>query len=209
MKSLDKVIEASEEHKERFIEVSAKAFFDNPLFLAVFKNPEYRKKKLKPFFDETFRYGKKFGKVIASSDKLEGFLIYIYPENVYRTFRKELKAITFKIFCQVIWPYLTGWSKVDDYLLERHKQYTPFKHWTALAIAIDPKFQGQGHGTTLFNYMIIDTKESNLPIFLDTQNASASKLYERLGFKVLEFSKIPKLDVSSWFMLREPTPETK
>ena len=104
---------------------------------------------------------------------------------------------------------MTGWSKVDDYLLERHKQYTPFKHWTALAIAIDPKFQGQGHGTTLFNYMIIDTKESNLPIFLDTQNAPASKLYERLGFKVLEFSKIPKLDVDSWFMLREPTPETK
>lgn len=200
---VDNVIECSEEHKHRFINVFSQAFFDNPLFIALCKSPEHRRKKLKAFSDETFRYGLKFGKIYASSENLEGMMICIPPENVYRTFAKEIKVITFKIFCQIIWFYLKSFSKVDSCLDSAHRRYAPFNHWCLMALAVEPRFQGQGHGSTLVQFITKKARESNLPIYLDTQNERNLSFYKKMGFKILEEELIPKLEVKTWYFLKE------
>ncbi|TFF87278.1 MAG: GNAT family N-acetyltransferase [Promethearchaeota archaeon] len=203
MRGLNNIIECSEKHKERFIEIFSQAFFEDPLFIAVFKDPEFRRKKLIPFFDEAFRYGLKFGRIYASSENLEGMIVCLPPNNTYRNFLKEIKVINLKIFLQIFWIYLKIWNNVDKCHGSAHKRHAPFNHFYIMSFAIDPKFQRRGYGSALMQYIIKVVNKSNLPIYLETQNEKNLSFYEKFDFEVLEEEIIQKLDVKTWYLLKK------
>lgn len=59
-----------------------------------------------------------------------------------------------------------------------------------IEIQIDPDYQNQGIATQLIQWLITRAQQANKPLYLDVFIASpALRLYQRLGFKIMESSK--------------------
>jgi len=79
----------------------------------------------------------------------------------------------------------------------------PEPHWHLGPIGILPELQSQGIGRELMNGMCQVLDESQLPGYLETDQAAIKAHLLRLGFQVVQEANI--LDVHNWCMLRPPS----
>jgi len=58
-------------------------------------------------------------------------------------------------------------------------------HWYLHMIGVDPRHQGQGHGSALLSYALERIDAEHLPAYLESTNLANVPLYERHGFEVV------------------------
>ncbi|HVL99234.1 MAG TPA: N-acetyltransferase [Egibacteraceae bacterium] len=86
--------------------------------------------------------------------------------------------------------------------VEEHHPADP--HWYLPFIGVDPRCQGQGHGSALMRQGLSRCARDGLPAYLEASSARNRSLYERHGFEVIaeiQVADSPPL----WPMLR-PAP---
>ena len=91
MTGFEKIIELSEKDKDTFIDVFCRAFHDDPLIAAVFKGDEYRKKKLRYYFDYK-------GKIVEF-DVFQGILKGLEVAEIEFEDEEEKKNFPIPDFC--------------------------------------------------------------------------------------------------------------
>ncbi|CAM9364019.1 unnamed protein product [Choristocarpus tenellus] len=121
-------------------------------------------------------------------------------------------------------PFRIGWKSTSKFLgfvdfiheaiasaIERHEG---LKHgfWSLHAAAVDPGVQGRGIGAAAMRHFLDRADLDGRPTLLVTQETRAVRLYERLGFKVLDQQPVVvdgvDLGFENWVMSRWPPSST-
>ena len=71
-----------------------------------------------------------------------------------------------------------------------------------LVIGVAPRFQGQGFAGKLVRALIDKSERAGVPIYLETETESNVRMYEHLGFEVVQEITLPIINLPMWEMVR-------
>ena len=91
--------------------------------------------------------------------------------------------------------------KLDQYLEHKHPKVP---HTYLFAVAVDPRFQGQGLGKRVLAPMLRHCDDHGLLAYLENSKLRNLPFYRGLGFEVVEEITIGKDDLPMWRMERAP-----
>lgn len=180
----------------------ARAFDDEPVFLASFPDPAERAECLLPLFEadvrNACRYGGAHSLHVDNSEPI-GIAYWTYQPEPERS-DEEMAELG---FAQVFARWGAELGPVSKAESESHHQLRYLiAPWRYLAgIGVLPEHQGQGHGTALLHHVISGATAAGQSLALSTDRAINVKLYERVGFKVVHYDADAALGVPFWTML--------
>ncbi len=196
------VIKLAKTQLRRAEEVFSLAFEDYPLFTAIFPDRDERKKKMPYFFRFVLRYGLRYGCALASSG-LESAAIVLPPNGIKMTAWKQIVSGVnmFGRHTGVKKAFALG--RITGKFFEAQERLAPFPHWYLMFIAVKPDSQGKGFGRALMDAAFELASKERLPLYLETQLDADIAIYEKLGFKKLDVTKVPGYDISNVCMLKD------
>ena len=183
--------------------VLARAFRDNPGFIALFRrdSPETRLRLLGPcmvgFVESTLRYG--VGEVVKDGNRIVAVSLSFAPDRFPPPFWATI--------VQARGPIRAGMGRalrfvrVDQEMRKRHPHY---RHWYLWFLGAEPQRQGQGLGSKLLKSLAAKAEADGTACYLETDKATNVKIYEHHGY-VLQSEDVllpGELDLRMWFMKR-------
>lgn len=78
--------------------------------------------------------------------------------------------------------------------------------WYCMCFVVLPDMQGQGLGSSLIKPVLEVLDSQNIPLYLETHKVVNTKIYEHLGFDMVDVSAIPGKDITQYAMLRSKWP---
>lgn len=203
MPNLDDLFLLNEDYLTRAAEIAVEAFFNDPVLIHYFPDPKSRKQGAQLLFEYEIRYTIRYGEVYAISKNLEGFATWRPPENVYISQKRQIECGAQRIINRLGVKFIQRVSTIDSYIRELHQKHAPFPHWFLSPIVVDPKYQGKGYASLLLRAMIERTDKEKTPIYLYTNLERNFKIYQHIGFKLIELTNLPNTSINHWAMLRE------
>ncbi len=197
----NEIIPIKKEHVDIISELSAKAYYDDPLFSSFFPDVSKRM-NLKYLFRMGFIQAFKYGEIYATSD-LTGVASWLPHEKAIFSTLDMIKNGIFSFVFKAKGRDLKKIINYDDFCKRKHEQHAHFPHWYLQNIAVEPDYQGKGHASLLLKGMLDKIDEQNLPCYLETQNKKNVSMYQKFGFKVLEETTVPRTDFEFYLMLRD------
>ncbi len=179
----------------------AKAFVDYPLFTYGIPDPSRRGQSLQVLFEVMVTYTMKYGKIYATSDQLEGVLCCLPKEAMLISSWGMIKSGAARIPLKMGLGFIRRQvvtTKVIEALRAKHANFPHTYLWT---IGVKPDLKGQGHAGRLVRHLLNELAAKNEPCYLETSRESNVRLYEHLGFKVMETCALPDLKITTWAML--------
>ena len=79
----------------------------------------------------------------------------------------------------------------------------PFLYLQVLGVA--PQFQGSGFDAKLLDALVERSEQTGAALYTETTLERAANLYERHGFKAINRTALPVLDLPLWEFVREPS----
>jgi GNAT superfamily N-acetyltransferase len=181
------------------------AFSDGALFRAAFPQATLRRKILHRLFRVVIDDAARFGRVeIAFNHKIVGLLIWyppgFYPMSFFRVLRRLISYVTIAAASPAGVIKLFRAQKT----LNRLRPKRAHCHGYFLGGQ-----RGENIGVVLSRRVLQEADQNRWPIYLETQEPRAIKLYARLGFKILhnDVETLPGGPLT-WTMWREPQQET-
>lgn len=207
--SLNDIIRLSKSDIKPASKTLALAFRHEPIFRYVIPDLYDREKISSHLFEMSLRYCTSYGEVYATSLRLEGVALWLPSENTEMTLWRIIRTSGLSFLKDV---FLASKSQREiysrvmsffDYTSSLHKRHAPFPHWYLMFIGVDPKFQGRGYGSKLLKVMLARLDKEHLSCYLENGDERNVPIYEHLGFKVLEETKLPGTESKIWAMLRK------
>ncbi|MFC1912806.1 GNAT family N-acetyltransferase [Chloroflexota bacterium] len=186
------------------VEVISRAFYDDPLFAGYFFPDTSQRDKLLPRLIEYWiRHDLYYGEVYATSTGMEGIAAWLPSERADRTLWRRLR--TGSLFIDfTLGRELKEKIKISHNVCAGlHDRYISSPHYYLEFIAVDPDFQGKGYASRLLRGMLPGLDSKRLPSYLETNNEKNIPLYQHFGYKLLEYTTIPKTNVRNYAMLRD------
>lgn len=188
---------------ERAAAVMARAFFDDPLFVAGFPNPEERGRVVPWIAAWTFRFGMEFGEVVVREDLAGAAIVYRATEPV---FTEERVAATEGDLRERLGPaawsryerMMHSWEAADAHL----SQAVSEPHWYLDMVAVDPPRQGTGVGRALLQAVHALAEIDGWPTVLLTFRARNVPFYQRHGYVVVAQGVEPHAGLAYWGLRR-------
>ncbi|MFX1572342.1 MAG: GNAT family N-acetyltransferase [Promethearchaeota archaeon] len=202
---LDNLFKLTLAYVEKACKVAGSAFQDDPFPIFVYPDERERKQKLQYGFYMIYKYGIRNGVAYATSNNLEGIIIWLPPNKIYPSTWTMMKNGGFHAMRKVglKMKAMKRTMAVFKYEESTHKHLVPFEHWYLQNIAVKPEEQRKGYGGLLLSAMIKKIDSEGLPIYLETNNEENLSFYQKYGFEILEHVIIPETDVPLWCMLRK------
>lgn len=72
-----------------------------------------------------------------------------------------------------------------------------------MIIGVATEFQGQGFGSKLIGSLVKESEQTGIPIYLETTTERNVRMYERFGFKKVNQTNLPVINLSQWEMVRK------
>ena len=191
-------------HVKAAAEVLTRAFEDDPLFGHGFSDQSGMKRRApSPIFECALGYCVRYGEVHATSTNLEGVAVWLTSDNYPMTPWRLIRSVPPSVILGLGRGGVTRMRKVGDYVDAMHARLAPFRHWFLQIVGVDPRFQGKGYAGRLLRPMLSRIDEEGLPCYVDTLVEKNVRLYEHLGFELIDKSEIPGTGLSNWAMLRQ------
>ncbi|NPD87990.1 MAG: GNAT family N-acetyltransferase [Asgard group archaeon] len=95
-------------------------------------------------------------------------------------------------------------EEITNKITQIHKELMKEPHWYLTNIGIDTEFQGKGYGSKLIKPMLERIEKERYPVFLETNFEGNVKLYEHLGFELIDETKVLDTELVNWAMVRKP-----
>ncbi len=186
------------EHSARML---ANAFQNDPLFKHALPDDQHRRKRLPALFAGNLQYGAMFGETYLASR--QGLAVWLPPGNcritVWRSLQARMWLVPLKIGLQAVL-HLRSMHSISECL---HKRYAPDPHWYLFLLGIDPASQGRGLGGLLLQPVLARADVAHLPCYLETNNPSAVRFYQKHGFDIAEEYQTTKPGLNLWAMRRK------
>ncbi len=183
-------------------QVLGKAFADDPVSVAVYKNfsPENRVKALTNDFSIELPVCIRKGYPIHVSE--DGRIVaaaVIYPPGTYPLPVIDQWLIQLKSILGNGWYDIRGWQT----WLNEVDKYRPHEaHYYLEYLGVEPEYQGQGFGTCILKHLIAKADEQGLGCYLENANPRNVPFYQRSGFQIQREMEI--IGISTWLMWRPP-----
>ena len=203
---LDNLFKLKSDFIEGVCKVAGSAFQDDPVSVYIYPDENKRKQKLGYGFYMLYKYGMRLGTAYATSNNLEGIVMWLPPDKIYTSFWTIMRYGGFHAMRKagLRIKAIKRSMAVFKYEESKHKELVPFDHWYLQNIAVNPEEQRKGYGGLLLSAMIKKIDSEGLPIYLETNKEENLSFYQKYGFEILEHVIIPKTDIPLWCMLRKP-----
>jgi len=187
--------------------VLADAFQHDPVWTKFFRD-EAKIDQKGVLFESPIRYGLRYGEVYATSEHLEGIAVW-FPEGlaamtIWRLIRSGaiisgMKAM--KVCTRLAWKQGRIFKplKVDKKTNMKGRQFIYL-----MIIGVASEFQRQGFGGKLLGALIEKSEQIGIPLYLEAATERNVRMYERLGFRLLNQVILPVINLPQWEMVREP-----
>lgn len=94
-------------------------------------------------------------------------------------------------------------GRICDSFYDIQERLAPYPHWYLMFIAVKPSQQGKGFGGRLLTSVLELMHKHRLPLYLETQCASNVEIYGNMGFRMLDASDVPGLNMKNYCMVKE------
>lgn len=182
--------------------VLADAFQLDPVWKKVLEGVAIEQKRA--FFEGPVRYGLKYGKVYATSENLEGIATWVSEKYADMTIRRGIRSGSMFSGIKLGMKTLMKMKPIFEPLeADRRANMTGRTYIYLMIIGVASNYQGQGFGGKLLQALIQESDYAGIPLYLETATERNVRMYERLGFKVLNKMVHPIIDVPQWELVRE------
>jgi GNAT superfamily N-acetyltransferase len=172
---------ASSQDADRLTAVLADAFFDDPIFGWLIPDERRRRRRLRRFFAIELRhFALTLGSVWTTSDLLGAALIL--PPGAWRM---PVRATLME--GRVFGAHIARAASMSNALEARHVREP---HHYVRDIGVLPAAQGRGLGSALLRPTLERCDREGLPAYLEASSEHNARLYERLGFRLVDELRI-------------------
>ena len=191
---------ATKKDKNKVVRIIEESFHGNPSVTWVVRNDSKKDQRLTILAEYIFDLGLLKKGVYLSTDETAVAVCYKYNIRVnpfiklYYQLRLLFKAVGIR--------KIVGTLKRQSYFKKHRRGEHNFLYFWVFG-ALD---EGKGHGGAkeLQKDIFQLSKESNLPIYLETSVRKNKVVYERFGFSIYNTWHIEEQGIDLWFMKREP-----
>ena len=184
----------------------ARAFHDDPLYRAVLPEEDKRRKLLFWLYDKMLRYCFLYG-TMHTLPSLEGAACWLPPGQTELTIGRILRSGLIGMPLRMGPAAYMRFSAYIDCSSELRRQNSPDTYWYLWVLGVDPPHQGQGVGGRLIRPVLEQADASGTACYLETEVERNLAFYERHGFRVVAEARVPRLDLRTWSLVREPLRE--
>lgn len=181
----------------------ATAFHADPMFVWIFPDPAERTRALSQLFRVPLKYGLRRG-YVTQSGAAKAVAIWARPGRTVtplEMIRSGMLSATYRVGIRPISKFIGAMD-----VLERiHKCRMSVPHWYLMLLGVDTEHQGQGRGAALVREGIDRADREGSPCYLETSEPRNLGFYERLGFEVVETTRLGTDGPEAWALLREAT----
>lgn len=204
-----RIVSMPEDQLEAAAAVMGRAFFDEPLFVAGFLDPQERRRVMPWIAQWTFRFGQAFGEILVSEDLAGTAIAYRATEPVFSedrvaategVLREQLGSAAWDRYERM----MHLWEAADVHL----SQAIPEPHWYLDMVAVEPSRQGAGIGSALLQAVHTLAAAEGLPTALLTFRARNVPFYERHGYEVVAAGAEPVAGLEYWGLRRAAQPRS-
>ncbi|MFX1378555.1 MAG: GNAT family N-acetyltransferase [Promethearchaeota archaeon] len=201
---LDSYFKLTPDYIDKICKVAGEAFQEDPTTLFIYPDEKERKEKLQYGFRMIYNYGMRHGVAYATSNHLEGIIVWLPPNKTFPSTWTLMRNGGFYTMRKVGLKLkaMKRTMTVFGYTETKHKELAPFDHWYLQNIAVKPEEQRKGYGGHLLRAMIPKIENEGFPIYLETNNEKNLGFYQKYGFEIIDHVTIPETDVPLWCMLR-------
>ena len=193
--------------RERLVEAAAvmgRAAVDDPIFVYALPDAEQRAAGVPRMLETVLRIGLKHGEVWVTPPPIAGVACWISPTHPTVTAADRAAA---------------GWREVGAaWGAEAFTRYQAFAAdvadvfgplaaeppWYLAWLCVEPGQQGRGIGSTLMRHMTARADAERMSCQLFTSAPRNVPTYERLGFRVMQETILPRSGLRIWVMARQP-----
>lgn len=173
------MINASYEDKDLIIEILTNSFDKNESVNYIAKQDHKRIERIKSLMDYSFEMCHNYGNVYLTDDK-KGCALVLYPHKKESSLKNILLDIKLILRCIGI-ENISKAIKRESAIKHLQPKIPMYYLWF---IGVDTKHQNKGIGSELLNFIITDSIEKQLPVFLETSTLKNLPWYQKFGFKI-------------------------
>lgn len=179
----------------------ARAFQNDPLFRYALPADGPRQKRLPGFFALTLRYGAQFGEIYAIPR--QGLALWLPPGKSKITLHRALQAGMWLAPLKIGLLAILRLGRLTTMAESLHERFAPGPHWYLFLLGVDPASQGRGQGGRLLQPVLSRADAAYLPCYLETNNPSAVRFYQKHGFAIAAQHQSSPPGLCLWAMRRE------
>ena len=191
----------------RAVEVLARAFENDPLYVYVFPDVDDRRRSLRLLWDALLRYSLVYGK-IYTTPAVSGIACWLPPGRTEVTMWRNIRT-GFPFQRAVARFGAAQRGRMLDLLgytdgVRRQGIREPY--WYLWALGVEPAAQGQGIGGRLLAPALALADGAGVPCYLETETQENVNFYLKRGFEVHTEKSLANTGVTLWTMIRPPQP---
>lgn len=180
------------------------AFYDDPLWSAVFDDSNTRRRYLKGMFGALSRTTHAAGGVVETDPDGTAAAIWMPPHTDFGLMSSMRSGFALARFVGGL-PRDTRslMLAILEEMGEARKTRMNGIDWYLSAIGVEPKNHGQGRGSMLLRAGIGRAEADGAPVYLETETRQNVSFYEHHGFEVMGELTLTAISMPIWLMHRQ------
>jgi GNAT superfamily N-acetyltransferase len=198
------IIKLDPHQKKKAAQVVAAGFYDYPMFIFYFPDPERRARYLSWYLGKVLNCALRYGEVYTTPE-ISG-VIFTLPPGHTKISQTEYIQNGF-----LPAPFFLGLrnfvrsQECEAFVGNTHEKLMQLcPHYYLWGLSVDPNQKRKGVGTALLKPVLEKADAERMPVYLETHDGKNVVYYQRMGFSLVHTDKIPKYELPIWCMLREP-----
>ena len=206
---VDKVEKLNPKDIEKAAYIITEAFMDYPLPGQYIEDPDRRRTALREMFKVELRKALDKGSVYTLGGDFQEVAIWkheVMPESDL-VYIKYMRLDTLKLLFTVrIKECIRLFRALRNIMDTKLKLYLPENTVELYIVGVNPANQGQGRLSKLLKPVLKAVQEENKPALVMTNTDSNRKIYEHLGFELVEVLNDHDNDITAYYLVKYPYP---
>nr|KXH70596.1 MAG: hypothetical protein AM325_15675 [Candidatus Thorarchaeota archaeon SMTZ1-45] len=189
---------------KKVTETLVQAFFDDHLLCYFLPEPESRLRFLPKFFNYRVKNGFLYGKILATSENIEGVVILTQSEYNEFSWLRAIRTGGIGLYRAAGSKTLRRMREVESFVVSKRDECISEPHWYLGSLAVHPDYQGKGLASKLVRPVLSMCSSQNKPCVLETQDEGLVQIYKHYGFDVIDSFTLPIANILHWVMVKQP-----